>query len=347
MAMKNVILDWSGTLADDLTPVLSATNRILQEHGHGGLSLEEFRLEFELPFDRFYQRLIPGTTLEDIDPLYHRFFEFFQGDVELLPHARRFLDHCRDRGCRLFLLSTIKPEHFHQQSAKLGVADLFEEAYVGVMDKSLMILEILERHRLDPGQTLFVGDMRHDIDTARHGGVLSVATLTGYDPPEKLLASQPDVMVRDLGELLRIVELGSNNSLPVATVGALLQHDEEVLMIRTHKWSDKWGIPGGKIRRGETSLEALRREVMEETGLRIGEPRFAMVQDCVDSEEFIRPAHFLLLNYVARVDRREVVLNEEAEEFVWIDPATALSTLELNQPSRILLEWAVEQRQLV
>ena len=40
-------------------------------------------------------------------------------------------------------------------------------------------------------------------------------------------------------------------------------------MIRTHKWSNLWGIPGGKIKWGEPSEAALRREIKEETGLAV------------------------------------------------------------------------------
>ena len=43
----------------------------------------------------------------------------------------------------------------------------------------------------------------------------------------------------------------------------------EVLMVRTHKWSNLWGIPGGKIKWGEPSEDALRREIKEETDLEI------------------------------------------------------------------------------
>jgi phosphoglycolate phosphatase len=54
---------------------------------------------------------------------------------------------------------------------------------------------------------------------------------------------------------------------PLATVGALIFNGAgEVLMIRTHKWSNKWGIPGGKIKWGETSEAALRREIWRKPG---------------------------------------------------------------------------------
>jgi ADP-ribose pyrophosphatase YjhB (NUDIX family) len=109
-------------------------------------------------------------------------------------------------------------------------------------------------------------------------------------------------------------------------------------MLQTHKWSHLWGIPGGKIRRGETSETALRREVREETNLEIGDIEFVMVQDCIDSSEFYRPAHFILLNYTARCRQRpEVALNDEAEQFCWVDVSTALK-MPLNQPTRTLIE---------
>jgi ADP-ribose pyrophosphatase YjhB (NUDIX family) len=178
--------------------------------------------------------------------------------------------------------------------------------------------------------------MIHDVETARHGGVMSIAVLTGYDSIEKLTPSKPDVVVSSLHELRRLL-MHESHVRPVAAVGALIAHRGKLLMIRTRKWSNKWGIPGGKIERGETAEEALCREVHEETGLGLTNLRFVMVQDCVNSPEFHQPAHFLLLNYTAEADTDTVVLNEEAEEFRWVTPQEAAS-MELNAPTRILLE---------
>ena len=100
---------------------------------------------------------------------------------------------------------------------------------------------------------------------------------------------------------------------PLATVGALIFNDAgEVLMIRTHKWSNLWGIPGGKIKWGEPSVDALRREIKEETGLDVTDIEFVLVQDCIHSKEFYRDAHFVLLNYTCRcAGKPHVKLNDE------------------------------------
>ena len=108
-------------------------------------------------------------------------------------------------------------------------------------------------------------------------------------------------------------------------------------MIRTHKWSNLWGIPGGKVRFGERSLDALRRELREETNLEVDEPKFVLVQDCIHSPEFYRDAHFILLNYTCRqAGSAPVTLNEEAQEYRWVALDQARELL-LNTPTRILL----------
>jgi phosphoglycolate phosphatase len=208
--LRNLILDWSGTLADDLGPVAGAANLIFHRFGQAELLLEEFRESFRLPFGAFHDDLLPGVALSELEPLFCEHFDYRRA-VGLLPHALEFLRFCQATRRRVFLLSTMNAEHYVEQSARLGVAHFFERAYLGVAERRAQIREILTTNDLAAAETAFVGDMVQDVETARDGGVMSIATLTGFDSREKLCLANPDVMVRDLGELKRLLELAPPN----------------------------------------------------------------------------------------------------------------------------------------
>jgi phosphoglycolate phosphatase-like HAD superfamily hydrolase/ADP-ribose pyrophosphatase YjhB (NUDIX family) len=350
--IRNIIFDWSGTLVDDLPAVLAATNFVFAECGVEKMTIDTFRAEFCLPFKNFYDRFVPGVPIERLEESFHSHFSQVQHDVSALPHARDFLVFCRKHKIRTFILSTVSSHYFEKQAAAVGFHEFIDRPYLGVWDKRARILEVLAENGLASAQTIFIGDMQHDIDTAKFGGIGSCAVLTGYNRLEQLRASEPDLIVEHLGELREIleqnhfqirpvVENGESGRAPgpVCTVGALVWNaDHQVLMVRTQKWSGLWGIPGGKIKYGEPSVDALKREIKEETNLDIGDVSFALVQDCIHSKEFYRDAHFVLLNYTGRVQGRcQVKLNDEAQEFRWVTLDEALA-MPLNHPTRVLLE---------
>ncbi len=204
--LRNLLLDWSGTLVDDMPPVIGATNYVLEQFGKPPLTRDEFRRHFRLPFTEFYEEFLPDVPLVELDALFHSRFVEIQDEVAPLPGLYEFLDFCRDSGRRLFLLSSMKQEHFDVQSEKLGLRDYFEHPYAGVIDKRAKIGAVLETHGLERRETAFVGDMIHDIETARHGGVMSIAVLTGYDSLEKLTPARPDVVVSSLDALRRLLQ---------------------------------------------------------------------------------------------------------------------------------------------
>jgi phosphoglycolate phosphatase-like HAD superfamily hydrolase/ADP-ribose pyrophosphatase YjhB (NUDIX family) len=344
---RNLIFDWSGTLVDDLGPVIEATNAVLGKYDCPALDREAFRRRFRLPYQEFYQEVLPHVSLAELEAHFRPAFDAAITPVTVLPHAREKLEWCAALGIRTFVLTSMDSTAFERQMNDFGMRDLFEATYSGVLDKREVIHRILETHGLDPAETAFVGDMTHDVETARHGGVSSIAVLTGYNHPEVLAKVRPDLTVPDLGVLRELLDRRHRSvNRPVPTVGALVYDDQgRVLMVRTHKWSHRWGIPGGKIRRREASIDALRRELREETALEIDDIRFVMVQDSIDSAEFMRPEHFILLNYIARSCGGEVRLNEEAEEFRWLNPADAMK-LDLNQPTRIMLEECLNRQLL-
>ena len=189
--IRNIIFDWSGTLVDDLPAVWRATNYVLAQADRAEMSLEEFRAEFCLPFTIFYDKHTPHIPLPQLEAWFHSSFSKAQDSVCELPHARDFLKFCRARKLRTFLLSTVHGDYFAAQCKITGFAKYLDKPYIEVWDKRKKIHDILDENRLKRAETLFIGDMQHDIETARHGGIHSCAVLTGYNMLDQLRAAGP------------------------------------------------------------------------------------------------------------------------------------------------------------
>lgn len=126
---------------------------------------------------------------------------------------------------------------------------------------------------------------------------------------------------------------------PEPIVGAfVINHKGELLLIKTHKWSDRFCVPGGHIELGEKIEDALKREVLEETGVNITKLKFLCLWEFIAEKEFYKKKHMLFLNYQATaVEPIKVVLNEEAQDYVWVLPKDALK-LPLEKYTKLTIE---------
>lgn len=136
---------------------------------------------------------------------------------------------------------------------------------------------------------------------------------------------------------------------PLVTVGGLVvAPDGDILLVRSKKWNDLYTLPGGKVEEGETREEACKREIWEETGLKVTHLRFAIVQDSIFSTEFWEKRHFVMHDFIAHLDhscvKEDVKLNDEAYTYCWIAPQRAF-TLPLHIECRLLIEWYLKDLQ--
>ena len=228
--IRNIILDWSGTVVDDLGAVLEATNDVFREFGRAPISRDAFRAEFAMPLSRFYERFLPGVPMEKIDDVYHRSFQIRREEVDLLPGVRDFLEFCRGSNRTLYVLSTMYGHHYNEQARRLDVQDYCRKAYVEVIDKAAEIKRMLAENHLVPSETAFVGDMAHDIEAAKKSGVLSIGILTGFDSLEKLASAGAAMIIRGFPEMQQLLGTPRND-------------DDEIFEIANQKVSARIGVP--------------------------------------------------------------------------------------------------------
>lgn len=111
---------------------------------------------------------------------------------------------------------------------------------------------------------------------------------------------------------------------PILAVSAAIIRDGKVLVVRRARKPALgiYTLPGGGVETGETLVEAVTREVREETSLEI-EPvalaghREAIMRDAQGGVE----RHFVILCFAARWLAGEPKLNEELDDAHWLDPA--------------------------
>jgi nucleoside triphosphatase len=124
--------------------------------------------------------------------------------------------------------------------------------------------------------------------------------------------------------------MASLKSDPSPVVGVLVfNQKKELLLLKSHKWHNLYMIPGGHIELGEKIIQACIREVKEETGLNIYNLRFVNLQEAIFDSRFYKKRHFVFIDYLAFTKSTKIVLNNEAQAFIWVSLKKAL-TLPLN-----------------
>ena len=131
---------------------------------------------------------------------------------------------------------------------------------------------------------------------------------------------------------------------PEPTTGVFIFNAEgKLLPLKSHKWPGKYVIPGGHVELGERIEAAAQREAREETGLEVRDLQFICFQEFVYDPAFWKPRHYIFFDYACRIDSGEVRLNDEAEEYLWVEPERAFD-LPIDAYTRRSLEMYLKSK---
>jgi mutator protein MutT len=108
---------------------------------------------------------------------------------------------------------------------------------------------------------------------------------------------------------------------PFLGVGGVIIDDNRVLLVRRANppLQGEWSIPGGLVEVGETTRQALVREVLEETALHVEVTGLVEVFERILQDEQSRVRyHYVLLDYRCRVLGGEPQAASDATELRWV-----------------------------
>ncbi|MEM9881275.1 MAG: NUDIX hydrolase [Pseudomonadota bacterium] len=107
---------------------------------------------------------------------------------------------------------------------------------------------------------------------------------------------------------------------PIAAVGVIVLRGDQVLLIKRANppKPDEWSLPGGAQDIGETVRDAARREVLEETGLKINIGGLVDVVDFIERDDAGQPRyHYSLIDFWAESHNGEAAAGDDAAQTQW------------------------------
>jgi ADP-ribose pyrophosphatase YjhB (NUDIX family) len=108
---------------------------------------------------------------------------------------------------------------------------------------------------------------------------------------------------------------------PILGVGALILRGSEILLIERGREPLKglWSLPGGAVETGETLADAVRREVLEETGLEVETGAVVEIFERILSDDDGRARHhYVLIDYLCRAVGGDLRAGDDASQVQWI-----------------------------
>ena len=212
-----IVFDLDGTLIDSRADIANAANHALAAHGFATLSVSEIssfvgdgaRVLLERA-----ARLAPGAA--ELDPLLSTFLAYYAAHPTdhtlLIPGAHEALAHLSHLTDVPLALCTNKPRSITDAVlANLRLPAHFSAIVAGGdLPKNkpdpLPLLHLAQELSLRPSELVMVGDGPQDILCAKAAGARSVGVEGGMQGAERLLATNPDVMLRSLADLPSVIE---------------------------------------------------------------------------------------------------------------------------------------------
>lgn len=205
MGIKLVIFDLDGTLVNAYRAISESVNFTLNKMGYKSVSALRIRRAVGWGDKQLLAAFMPNEKLKTILSIYRGHHKLsLRRYARLLPEAAAALRFISGNNIKIAIASN-RPTAFTNIILKrLDIRKYFD--YVLCADKLLkgkpdpqILFRIMRRLKACPKETLYVGDMVIDVETAHKAGIKAIAVKGGSSPLSEIKKARPFKIIKGLG----------------------------------------------------------------------------------------------------------------------------------------------------
>jgi phosphoglycolate phosphatase len=208
MPFLAALFDFDGTLADSFAAITSSTNHVRASYGLPLLPEAEVRKYVGYGLAQLMGDLVPGAPVDEAVNRYRAHHATVMvSETRLMPGVAETIPELARRGYRLGVCSNKRVEFTRTLIRTLGLHDYFacvlgpDDVGQRAKPDPAMLLEGLTRLKVSANETVYVGDMVVDVQTAKAAGVPVWLVLADETADVSPVEGEADRVLRSFAEL--------------------------------------------------------------------------------------------------------------------------------------------------
>lgn len=211
---KAVIFDLDGTLLDTLTDIAISANHVLENYNKSPLPVEDYNLLVGQGAAQLFKDLLPQLSKKeqkDALALFEKHYaKQFSVNTKIYEGIGKVLTFLQVRGIKIAVLSN-KPNSFTKKCVIKYLNNWKFEAVYGIREgitrkpDSAGVVEILKELEVHANETLFVGDTKVDMLTAKNSNMDSIGVLWGFRKKEELVEYGATFIAKKPIDMIKII----------------------------------------------------------------------------------------------------------------------------------------------
>src|SRR3989344_1993991 len=179
-----VLLDWNGTIVDDMLIWHQSMGKIFEPYGIQPPSAGEYfqKLAELKDYPAVYHSMGINLSGPELNRIYSEEYQKHLNEIKLFPEVKETLETLKSRGVVLGIITAQLGPLFDALFTRLGLEKYFDEVITNALKKDTLITHLCFLRKIDLPNCYYVGDAPSDVSHAKSAGVKSVAYLTRHMP---------------------------------------------------------------------------------------------------------------------------------------------------------------------